>query len=192
MKAAEKTLGWLMPFALALSGCFNKTQQAQTQPLAPPIVNTPPPSSTPAQADVPPQVVTVPQTQQPQPEPQPTPPQKEEVKPVKRPARHPKPDTSKTTEQAANTQSAGSGVSAIGQLTSGNSGDQRYQTEQSIASTDQGLKRITRSLNDQEQKTAAQIREFLKQARTALNAGDVDGAHTLAVKASVLLGELNK
>ena len=32
-------------------------------------------------------------------------------------------------------------------------------------------------------KTAAQIREFLKQARQALTSGDVDGAHTLAVKA---------
>lgn len=83
-------------------------------------------------------------------------------------------------------------MSAVGQLTTGDSGDQRYQTEQSLTATDQGLKRITRPLSDQEQKTAAQIREFLKQARTALNAGDVDGAHTLAVKASVLLSELNK
>jgi hypothetical protein len=49
---------------------------------------------------------------------------------------------------------------------------------------------LNRSLNDQEQKTAAQIREFLKQAREALASGDVDGAHTLAAKAKVLLSEL--
>jgi len=55
-----------------------------------------------------------------------------------------------------------------------------------IATTERGLNGITRSLNEQEQKTAAQIREFLKQAREALATNDVDGAHTLAVKAKVL------
>lgn len=68
----------------------------------------------------------------------------------------------------------------------------RYETEQSIASVEHGLKDINRQLSDQDQKTATQIREFLKQARTALNAGDVDGAHTLALKAKVLLGELSQ
>jgi len=62
----------------------------------------------------------------------------------------------------------------------------------SIAATERGLNAITRKLSDQEQKTAAQIREFLKQARAALNSGDVDGAHTLAAKAKVLLGELSR
>jgi hypothetical protein len=38
----------------------------------------------------------------------------------------------------------------------------------------------------------AQIKEFLKQARTALGSGDVDGAHTLAVKAKVLFGEISQ
>jgi hypothetical protein len=46
-------------------------------------------------------------------------------------------------------------------------------------------------LNDQELKTSAQIREFLKQARAALATSDVDGANTLALKAKVLLTELN-
>jgi hypothetical protein len=61
-----------------------------------------------------------------------------------------------------------------------------------IATTERGLNGITRSLNEQEQKTAAQIREFLKQARDALSTNDVDGAHTLAVKAKVLLSELTQ
>ena len=47
------------------------------------------------------------------------------------------------------------------------------------------------TLTDAETKTAAQIREFLKQAREALATGDTDGAHTLANKAKVLLSELN-
>jgi hypothetical protein len=82
------------------------------------------------------------------------------------------------------------GVSAIGQLSSGDASELRRETANSIAATEHGLDNIGRTLNSQEQKTAAQIREFLKQARAALASGDVDGAHTLAVKAKVLLGEL--
>lgn len=189
MKAPFKSVLWVLPVLLA--GCTHKTQQAQVQPLAPPIVATPPPTPQPAAADTPPQVVTVPQQQQPQQPPEPEPPAKQETKPAHRQTHHNKTsEPAKPTEQAANT--AGPEVSAIGQLTSGDSGDLRGQTEQAVASIDQGLKRISRPLSDQEQKTAAQIREFLKQARTALGAGDVDGAHTLAMKARVLLGELSK
>ena len=54
--------------------------------------------------------------------------------------------------------------------------------------TEKTLNGITRKLNDQEQKTAAQIREFLKQARDALTAGDVDGAHTLALEGEGAVG----
>jgi ribosomal protein S20 len=54
------------------------------------------------------------------------------------------------------------------------------------------LNDIGRTLNSQEQITASQIRSFLKQAGDALAAGDVDGAHTLAAKAKVLLGELGR
>ena len=42
---------------------------------------------------------------------------------------------------------------------------------------------IGHKLNDADQKTSMQIKEFLKQARTALASGDVDGANTLAAKA---------
>jgi hypothetical protein len=62
----------------------------------------------------------------------------------------------------------------------------------SIAATERGLNSLNRQLNDAEQKTAANIREFLKQARAALAAGDVDGASTLAAKAKILLGELSQ
>ena len=88
--------------------------------------------------------------------------------------------------------SGAAGVSAIGQLSSGDSSDLRDRTANSIALTDHDLKGISRTLNSQEQKTAAQIREFLRQARVALASGDVDGAHTLALKAKVLLGELTR
>jgi spore germination protein YaaH len=81
-------------------------------------------------------------------------------------------------------------VSAIGQLSSGDSSDLRQQTLSSIAATERGLNGINRTLSDLEQKTAAHVRDFLKQAREALASGDVDGAHTLAAKAKVLLSEL--
>jgi hypothetical protein len=83
-------------------------------------------------------------------------------------------------------------VSAIGELSGGASGDQRTQTQEMINSTEKGVNGITRSLSDPESKTAAQIHEFLKQAREALASGDVDGALTLAKKAKVLLNELNQ
>jgi hypothetical protein len=188
MKAPFRSVLWLLPVLLA--GCTHKTQQAQMQPLAPPIIDTPPPSAQPAPADLPPPVVTVPQQPQPQQQAEPEAPHKTETKPAHRSQRHPKPEQPKPAEQSSS--STGPEVSAIGQLTSGDSGDLRSQTEQAVASIDQGLKKITRPLSGQEQKTAAQIREFLKQARTALSAGDVDGAHTLAIKARVLLGELSK
>jgi hypothetical protein len=83
-------------------------------------------------------------------------------------------------------------VSAIGQLSSGDPVIYRQETESLIASTEHGLNGITRPLSDAEQKTADQIRDFLKQARAALVSGDVDGAHTLAAKAKVLLNELTQ
>ena len=81
-------------------------------------------------------------------------------------------------------------VSAIGQLSSGDPVNYRQQTEQAIWSIERGLNGINRTLSDSDQKTAAQIREFLKEARTALASGDVDGARTLTGKAQVLLNAL--
>ena len=82
--------------------------------------------------------------------------------------------------------------SAIGQLSSGEPSDLRKQTSDALAATVLGLNAINRSLSGQEKKTVAQIWEYLEHAHAALNSGDVDGAHTLAVKAKVLLSELNQ
>jgi hypothetical protein len=178
MKLSARSAAWLL--LLLLTGCFHKTQVAQNQPLAPPIEDTPPPKPEPAPTNLPPPEVSIPvQTQLEQITPPP--------EPVKKPARHKKPANT-------NTQVASNGtpaVSAIGTLSTGDPPNVRQQTDDLIASTEKALNGITRGLNDQEQKTAAQIREFLKQARDALTAGDVDGAHTLALKAKVLLDELH-
>ena len=168
---------------LLLTGCFHKSQQAQVAPLAPPIVEPLPSPPPPSPTDLPPPVVTSPNqtststTTQPQPQP-----------PAKPSPAHRKPPA-RNSQLALN---VSPGVSAIGQLSSGEPADLRQQTENSIAATERGLNGITRSLSGQEKKTAAQIREFLKQARVALASGDTDGASTLAEKAKVLLGELAK
>jgi hypothetical protein len=189
MKLSARTATWLLP--LLLTGCFHRAHKTQNQPIAPPI--TAPPSVTPTPVEVSPSQTTIP----PAPPPQPAqtahaPVQPKPRKPVHR--RRPAPaqaEKSKPTptEMAANDTP---GVSAIGQLSSGDPSDVRSQTEESIASIDKSLRSITRPLDNSEQKTADHIREFLKEAREALATGDVDGAHTLAAKAKVLLEELTK
>ena len=171
---------------LLLSGCVHKQKTAQNQPpLAPPIEDAPPRKPDKAPTNLPPPVITVPAPTQPttantQPPPPP---------PKPKPHHKPKPaDTDQNTQVASN--NTPPAVSAVGNLSTGEPADLRKQTDDTISQTERGLNGITRTLNDQEKKTSAQIREFLKQARAALTTGDVDGAHTLAQKAKVLLGEL--
>jgi hypothetical protein len=164
---------------LLLAGCHHKAKVAQNLPLAPAIEEPPPQLHLPPPNDLPPPEVTA--TVQ-QPTPVITPSKEPDKKPV-----HRKKPANANSQQAS---IASPAVSAIGQLTTGDPVDVRQQTDASIESTEKSLNSINRSLSDQELKTAAQIREFLKEARTALTAGDIDGAHTLATKAKVLLDEL--
>ena len=169
-----------------VQGCDHKAQIAQTQPLAPPIEDKEPEKpATVSKADLPPPEVggAKPDVKDTTPPPE----------PPKKPVHHPKkPAPASPTQEAANTPPAPTlSVPAVGTLTSGASGDSRSETEELINSTEKGVNGITRSLNDSETKTAAQIHVFLKQAREALTTGDVDGASTLAKKARVLLTELN-
>lgn len=177
MKLSARSAVWLLP--LLLTGCPHKTQVAQNQPFAPPIEETASTKPEPSPANLPPPEVTIPL----QPEPQVTVP----AEPVKKPVKHKK-SSPATTQVASNGTPA---VSAIGQLTTGDPPNMRQQTDSLIESTEKSLNGINRKLGDQEEKTAAQVREFLKQARDAMTSGDVDGAHTLAVKAKVLLDELH-
>jgi hypothetical protein len=193
MKLPAKIVLGLLP--LFLIAC-HKSQQAQVQPLAPPVEDNPPSPPSTAPVNLPPPVVTIP--------PEPT--KNAPTPPTKPPAKHKKPKTPDNTPGTTNTPAANAngttqeaanpapnpGVSAIGQLSSGDPADFKKETEGMIASTEHGLNGITRTLNDTEQKTADQIREDIKEAKEALNSGDVDGAHTLAEKAKVLLAELTQ
>lgn len=178
-----------MLLVLALTACNHNKNQVQSQPpLAPPIEDTPPPPPNKAPANLPPPVMTEPSQQPPvqaQETPPPPPP-----KPKKKKKDQPADEQQKNTEVAQN--NGQPQVSAEGNFTPGEPADLRKQTLDSIADTEKGLNAITRKLNDQEQKTKEQVLEFLKQAKTALTTGDVDGAHNLALKAHVLLGELNQ
>ena len=102
-------------------------------------------------------------------------------------------ESSAPTQQTVSNQPASS--SPIGQLTTSDpssSAQSRRETAELIAKTEDGVKGIKRSLSAQEQETVNQIKTFLDKARQALGTDDVDGAHTLATKAKVLLDELAK
>jgi outer membrane biosynthesis protein TonB len=178
-----------MLLVLALTACHDKNQVQNQPPLAPPIEDTPPPPPSNAPANLPPPVITVPQPQpQPSTQAQETPPP-----PPPKPKHHKKPAETTDQQNAQVAQNNGAPqVSAEGNFTPVEPADLRKQTSDSIAETEKGLGAITRKLSDQEQKTKDQILEFLKQAKSALGTGDVDGAHNLALKAKVLLGELNQ
>ncbi len=175
---------------LLLSACTHNAKQAQIQPLAPPIEDTPPPPPDSPPTNLPAPVIAIPKTEAPvvvQEQPKPAP-------------RHHKSKSSAPGQGTAapqeHTQVAAdpppAEVSAIGQLSATEPPNSKRQAEDSISEVERGLTGINRSLNSQEEKTSTQIKEFLKQARTALASGDVEGAKTLAKKAKALLGELSQ
>ena len=187
MKSGVRSVAWLLPFLL--TGCFqlpfHKKQPAQARMLAPRVQ----PSQTIQLIDIelPPTdaVIAAYAINN----------FREEEQPIRPPARrrrppNPNPDDAVTPPEQ--TSPPNPAVSAIGQLSSGDPANSRQQTENSIADIERRLNGINRTLSDSEQKTADHIREFLKQARAALASGDVEGAHTLAAKAQVLLTELTK
>lgn len=85
-------------------------------------------------------------------------------------------------------------ASPIGQLsaTGESAVNGRRDVELLINNTETGLTGIKRTLNNDEQTIATQIKTFLTKAKQALADNDLDGAQTLATKAKVLLEELTK
>lgn len=199
MKLSARIVAWLLPFTL--TACIHFGHKQQVQPAPPPIEATPKADT--KIVELPP-AKTTDTTQPVAPEPvQTTPAAKQKVKPKPKPSPSKRtPVTANNNGQSANgaTPASGSTLQAanqspadivVGPLSSGENSDLRKETVDLIASIEKGLNSIDRKLSDPELKTAAQIREYLKQGRAALNSGDVDGAHTLAEKAKLLLSELN-
>jgi hypothetical protein len=183
MKSPARCAAWLLP--LLLSGCihtpFHKSQPVQVI-MAPPIPHTQPMDL--ASVELPPAFRLIPGK-----------PLEnlrvhdETEKPLKR---HRNPSVIEIAPEVVTGNQTPEVSALVGPLSSGDPGTYRQQTEANIASIERGLNGINHPLNDSDQKTADQIREFLKQARTALDSGDVDGAHNLAAKAQVLLAALTQ
>jgi hypothetical protein len=198
MNLHARNVAWLLP--LILTACADKARLPQVQPFAPPVSTIAKPPVIHPQLDE--SVLTLPL------EPIDTDADailEEAAKPAIRHRRAPaKPspeiaDTSQpgaTSAQPPATETADEvpaiGVLSSGDPASGSPSDVKLETANSITDTERGLKSLDRPLNGQEQKTASQIRQFIRQARRALGTGDVDGARTLAAKAKVLLGELSE
>ena len=189
MKLVARRLAWLLP--LALSACVHGTNQAPPmQALAPPLDETPPPPDI-APGALPAPVYNIPKTA----EPVAVPPEPAKVipkhhKPAIKTASGAQPNGAPG--QVAEAAPAPTEESATGKLGTPEAPDSKKQTENSIAEIERGLNGIGRKLNDQEEKTSMQIREYLKQARTILGTGDVEGAKNLATKARALLEELSQ
>ena len=182
MKLVARRLAWLLP--LALCACSHNVNQSQMQALAPPLDDGPPPPPDLAPTVLPQPTYSIPLTKVPVAVP---------PEPVKSTPKHHK--SLKAASAAAPpgqvAEAAPAEESAIGKFETPEAPDTKKQTENTIFDIERGLNGIARKLSDQETKTSTQIREFLKQARTALASGDVDGANTLAKKAKALLGELS-
>jgi outer membrane biosynthesis protein TonB len=192
MKLDARKVAWLLP--LLLSACAHNTNVSQMQPMAPNIDDTPPPPNL-APANLPSPVITIPKTDKPV--------IVVQEQPTRQPPKHKKqaPKTAGTTPANAAAGPPGTQVADNAPPPEVNAGgsfttppeepDQKRQTEASLADVEKGLTVIVRKLSDSEEKTSMQIKEYLKEAKTLLNSGDVEGAATLAKKAKALLGELS-
>ena len=191
MKLDARKVAWLLP--LLLSGCAHNTNVSQMQFMAPPIDDAPPPNLAPA--NLPSPVITIPKTDKPV--------VVVQEEPPKQPPRHKKPSSKAAGTTPANPTAGPPGVqvaenappsevNAAGNFsTPPEAPDSKKLAEDSIAEIEKGLNGIAHKLSDTEEKTSMQIKEFLKEARTALNSGDVDAANNLTKKAKALLGELS-
>ena len=69
----------------------------------------------------------------------------------------------------------------------------RNETNQMLGSTDENLKKISSiQLNQDQQDTVSQIKQFVDESKKALASGDLERGHTLAWKAQLLSEDLVK
>ena len=181
MKSPSRIIAWMLPFLL--TGCIPWVHRAKV-PVAPSIAQPTPLPPEVASLQISPAVAMIPLQPVTPNFPITTSPPETSISHYRH-RRH----MNKAPQEATDEIPA---VSAIGQLSMGDPADTQRETSNLIASTEQGLNEISRNLNGQQQKTANHIRDFLKEAKSALASGDVDGAHNLAAKAKVLLDELKK
>ncbi len=152
---------------------------------APPTQTTPPPA-TGAQTGVIPQ----PSASQAKAKPKP---QKNSVRknaPATAKQATPAPTTQPTQTSARKSPAPGSGeqVQIAAQVPQGTA----QNTEQLLQGAEGNLRKVTRQLSDAEQAMLRQARNYIAQSRSASQDGDLERAYNLALKASLLSGELAK
>jgi outer membrane biosynthesis protein TonB len=191
--------------ALMSSGCEHK-KPVLVMPQQPPPTATPQATPTPAEADARP-AEQQPQETQPTTTPAEQQPQAGENTAEKTKPKHARHTTAKKTgeksEVARNSPSRkvipaepSPTPAQTGQISPGptptNSGTGQTSTDQLLQGAEANLNGITRTLSKDEEAMRAQIREFIKQSRTATTENDPVRAHTLAMKARLLSDELVK
>jgi hypothetical protein len=187
--------------ALISTGCEHR-KPVLVMPQQPPPTATPQATPTPAAAE------TQPSEQPQQTQPAPTP--DDESKTGEKPAEKTKPKHTRHTatkkpsgeksEVARNTtgkkvipaEPVPTPQSISPGTTPADGGNNQASTDQLLQGAEANLNGITRALSKDEEATRAQIREFIKQSRTATTENDPARAHTLAVKARLLSDELVK
>jgi len=180
--SAGRVLALLPILALGLAGCRHKSVRA----VLPQGALSPIELETPEPPDSPPEIALVPP-----PEFSPLPPPRPPKPAPRRKPAAPKEEVQPPTQIAS---AAGPATLAIGTLTTG--GDAAPQSQQQaqdlIASILKRIAALPAKTADGQKKQVRQIRNFLDQARKALNSGDAEGANNLAVKARVLMDDLEK
>lgn len=185
-----------------ISGCEHKKPVLVMPQQPPPATATPQATPTPAEAEAQPQ----------QPEAQPTPTPAEQPQTAGKTAEKTKPKHTRhaaakkpgeKSEVAHNTPSKkvipaepAPTPPQTGQISPGptpaDGGSNQASTAQLLQGAEANLNGITRTLSKDEEAMRTQIREFIKQSRTATTENDPARAHTLAVKARLLSDELVK
>lgn len=191
----------LLLLALISSGCQHK-KPVLVMPQQPPPTATPQATPAPAGAE------TQPTQQQPEAQPAATPAEQpqagektaEKTKPkharhaaTKKPGEKPEVAHNNTPRKIIPAEPAP--TPQEGQISPGPTpagGNSQTSTDQLLQSAEANLNGITRTLSKDEEAMRAQIREFIKQSRTATTENDPARAHTLAVKARLLSDELVK
>ena len=179
---------WLVLTAcMVLTGCRHKQPQyvaVALPPLAPvPVDKAPDPGSAPLVQPVP--APAVPPTDVKLP------------KKVKKPKKKPVPVTPPGVVPAAPVQVAGGGApvpaaSVVGALSAGGEGspEKHKQAEDLLTALEKRLAALPAAVVDAQKEQLARVKYFWGQATAALDAGDADGAFTLATKAKVLLDDV--
>ncbi len=113
------------------------------------------------------------------------------VKPKKKPA---VPVVASTPVQVAGTGAPVPAASVVGALSAGGEGspEKRKQAEDLLTTLEKRLAALPLALVDAQKEQLTRVKHFWDEARAALNAGDSDGAFTLATKAKVLLDDVAK